>query len=231
MSNYPPPGYPVPGYPPAGYPPQRPRSGCGGCLSMLLIFLGVIFLLIIAMCCGGFFYLKSYLSSSISQQPADVRQISDEIISIRTAAPLEPVAGGRFQMPIVGKSLGQGVLYADKNHKAILILASFSEMFGPQLEEQIRQALESGQFPDLPAENNTNQEKLKDVKTNTIERTIQGEKAVFEVTEGIGVQSNKARIRVHGALKGKTGPTVFILDADEETLTRKKVEEMIDSME
>ena len=57
MSNYPPQqGSPLPGYPQDGYPPQRPRSGCGGCLGKFLIFLGVIFLLIIVLCCGGIFY-------------------------------------------------------------------------------------------------------------------------------------------------------------------------------
>src|SRR5271165_6105339 len=127
MSNYPPPqGFPTQGYPQETYPPQPPHSGCGGCLGKFLIFLGVIFLLIIALCCGGFFYLRSYVASSVSQRPAEVQTISDEIISIR-AAPLEPVAGGRFLVPIVDKSLGQGAVYSDKNHKSILVLASFGE--------------------------------------------------------------------------------------------------------
>ena len=58
MSNDPPPqGYPPPGYPQAGYPSQQPRSGCGcGCVGKFLILLGVVFLLIIATCCGVIYY-------------------------------------------------------------------------------------------------------------------------------------------------------------------------------
>ena len=233
MSNYPPQqGYPPPGYPQVGYPPPPPpRSGCGGCLGKLLIFLGVIFALIIAICCGGIFYAKSYIASAITQKPAEVQTISDEIISIRVPAPLEPVGGGRFQVPIVGKAFGQGALYADKNHKCMLVLASFGEMFGPQFKDQILQALESGQSQKQPGEKNENAEELKDVKTLKYERTIQGEKAVFDIIEGTGVQSGKQKIRVQGAFNGKTGPAVFILDAEEETLSKKEVETMIDSME
>ena len=47
---------------------------------------------------------------------------------------------------------------------------------------------------------------------------IQGPKAVFDISEGIGVKSGKKKIRVQGAFKGKTGPAMFILDAEEDTL-------------
>jgi len=235
MPNYPqpgyPPGHPTPGYPQEGYPPQQPRSGCGGCLGKFLIFLGVIFLLIIATCCGGIFYLKSYIASSISQDPAEIQTISDEIISIRVPAPLEPVAGGRFQVPIVGKTLGQGAFYSDKNHKSTLVIASFGEAFGPQFKDQLLQGLQSGQSQKQSADKNGNQEELKDVKKTRHERTILGEKAAFEISEGIGAQSGKQKTRVQGAFLGKTGPAILILDAEEETLSRKNVEKMLDSME
>ncbi|MGA2258002.1 MAG: hypothetical protein ABSG53_25335, partial [Thermoguttaceae bacterium] len=196
-----------------------------------LIFLGVVFLLMIAMCCGGFFYLKSYFASSTSQQPAEVHKISDEIISIHIPAPLEPVAGGRFQMPILGKSLGRGAVYSDKNRTCILVLASIGDAFGPQLKEKILQGLEQGQSQNQPADRNENHEKLKDEKKTHRERTIQGERANFDITEGIGVQSNKKKIRVQGEFKGKTGPAILSLDADVETLPREQVDKMIDSME
>ena len=232
MSNYPPPqGNPPQGYPQGGYPPQQPSSGCGGCLGKFLILLGVIFVLVIVMCCGGVFYMKNYIASSTSQQPAEVQKISEEIISIQVPPPLEPVGGGRFQVPIFGKSLGQGAIYTDKNHKCMLVLASIGDAFGPQFKDQILQGLESGATQNQPAGKNENQEQLKDTKTSKLERTILGEKAVFEITEGTGVQSGKQKIRVQGGFKGKTGPAIFILDAEEETLSRKKVEEMINSME
>jgi hypothetical protein len=182
------------------------------------------------MCCGGVLYLRSYIASAVSQQPAEVQAISDEIVTIH-AAPLEPVAGGRFRIPFVDKTLGQGVVYADKNHKSILVLGSFGEVFGKQFQDQFLEGLEKGQFQNGPANKNKNQEELKDIKKTQRERMIHGEKAVFEIKEGVGVQSNKKKIRVQGAFEGKTGPAIFILDAEEESLPLDKVEKIIDSIE
>ena len=91
--------------------------------------------------------------------------------------------------------------------------------------------MESGASEKQSAEKNDQHEDLKDAKTTKLEPTIQGEKAVFNISEGIGVQSGKQKIRVRGEFKGKTGPTVLMLDAEEKTLPREKVEEMIKSME
>ncbi len=232
MSNYPPPqGYPQQNYPQEGYAPQQQRSGCGGCLGKLLILLGIIFALILAMCCGGIFYMKSYVANSVTQQPGEVQKISDEIISINVPAPLEPVAGGRFPVPWVGTTFGQFALYSDKNHKGVLVLASFGEALPPQYRDQLLQSMESGQFQSGPPDNNQSHEDLKDAKKTHRERTIQGAKAVFDITEGVGVQSNKKKIRVQGEFKGKTGPAMLILDVEEDAISLDQVQKMIDSMQ
>jgi hypothetical protein len=238
MSNYPPPqGYPSTAYPPPGYYPpqqQRPSSGCGGCLGKFLIVLGIIFLLLIVSCCGGIFYVtKYYFPSHTSLEPTEVQKISDEIISLR-AAPLEPVAGGRYELPIGGKSIGQGVFYSDKNHKAVLFLVAIGDLFGSQFSDQILQGLESGQFQGQAGAkrgNNENHEELKDVKKTRHEHTIQGDKVVFEIIEGVGEKSNKRKVHVQGGFKGKTGPVLFVLDAEADALSLEQVEGIIDSME
>ena len=228
MSNYPSQqGFPSQGYPQDGYPPARPRSGCGGCLGKFLIFLGVIFALVIAICCGGIFYVKS----SVTGQPADVQAISDEIGPLHVPAPLEPVGGARLRVPLSGTLVYEGAIYADKDRKCTLSLVSFGEAFGQQFKDQLLKSFQSGQIQQRPADKGGSGEDLKDVKKTSRERTIQGDKAVFEISEGIGAQSGKQRIRVQGAFKGKSGPTIFLLDAEEDSLSRKKVEEMIDSIE
>jgi hypothetical protein len=233
MSNYPSPGQqpgqPAFGAPQQGYPPQQPpRSGCGGCLGKFLIALGVLFALLIAVCCGGFFYFKSWAANAVTQDPAEVQKISDEVISVQVPAPLEPVGGGRFKMPIAGTYIGEGVVYADKNQKGSLILASFGDDYA-QLQDSMLQAL-SGQGQNQSAAKNDKTEQLKDAKKTRLEPTIQGEKALFEISEGIGVQSGKQKIRVQGAFKGKSGKAIFVLDAEEDTIPREKVDEMIDSI-
>ena len=83
MSNNPQPSYPPTGQPQPGYPQVAIRlsghaSGCGGCLVKILILLGVVFALILALCCGAFYYGKS---AFFTDQPAQAQKISDEIAS------------------------------------------------------------------------------------------------------------------------------------------------------
>jgi hypothetical protein len=226
-----PPGHPTPGYPQDGYPPQRPTSGCGGCLGKFLIFLGIVFALMLVLCCGGGLYMRSYFIDSVSQQPAEVQAISDEIISIRVQPPLEPVGGGRFKVPFVGTSMGQGVVYADKGRKCILVLASIGDAFGPQLKEQLIQSLESGQSQKQSGNQDDHNEEIKDAKTTDLGPTIHAEKATFKITEGVGAKTGKKKIRVNGKFQGKTGPAVFLLNAEAETLSLEDVKKMIESME
>ena len=102
MSNYPPPGmpqtaYPQPGYPP---PPQPSGCGCGGCLGKFFIVVGVLFFLIIAVCCGGS-YCSCAVKNATTYQQAEVQTIGDEIAAHANPArssPL-PAAGIRFHLP------------------------------------------------------------------------------------------------------------------------------------
>jgi len=239
MSNYPPPGYqpppsyPTPGYPQESYPPPQPRSGygCGGCLGKFLIFLGIVFLLLILVCGGTFYYVYTKFRDSLTYNAPEINKVTDEIVSTDIPDVLKPVGGGRFKMPFVDKTLGQRVVYSDKNHKAILILASWDEGFSPQAGEQILQTLETLMQPQNDADKSSEQmEGLKEAKTTVLEREIHGAKAHFDITEGVGTQSNKPRIRAQGAFKGKSGPANLFLEADEDTLSRAQVEKTIKSM-
>jgi hypothetical protein len=232
MSNYPPPGY----YPPANpayYPPERPRSGCGGCLKWFLIISGILFLLLIALCCGAGFYAQNYFKKSVTDKPDEVRKISEEIISMRVPDSLEPVGGGRFKVPLSGTFLGQGAVYADKDKTSMLLIGSFGDIFGPGFKDQLMQSLENGPGQKKPAnqdDKSDRAEELKDVVKSSINAEIGGEKAVFEMTQGVGVKSNKKKIRVQGAFRGRTGPALLIIDAEEATLSREAAEGIIRSM-
>ncbi len=231
MSNYPPPGmqtaYPQPGYPP---PPPQP-SGCGGCLGKIFILLGVLFFLLIVACCGGGFYLRSYFKNSITQQATEIQSIRDDITSIDIPdPPLSPAFGGRFKMPVSGTFLGQGAGYTAPNNKALLVVASFSDAFGPQFKDQLVKALENGPGGNAGG-NDQSHEELKDVKKSEVERTIRGEKAVFSVFEGVGVKSGAKKIQVQGEFAGKIGASFLFISAEEDTLSRKKVDRIINSID
>jgi hypothetical protein len=232
MSNYPPPGSST-GYTQPEYSPQPQASGCGcgGCLGKVLIALGVVFFLIIALCCGSVFYMQSYVKNSITQQPQQVQVISDEIATIKVPAPLAPAFGGRFKVPFSGTYLGEGVVYTSPDKKSILVLASFSDAFGPQFKENLMKGLEAGPGENKSANNDELNENLKDTKESTIDRTIGGKPAAFRITEGTGVQSGKKKIKVIGDFQGKTGPAVLLINVEETVLSRDAVDEIIQSIE
>jgi hypothetical protein len=235
MSNYPPPGMPQTAYPQAAYPPppQPSGCGCGGCLGKFFILLGVGFFLMIVVCCGGFFYLGSLLQHSITQQPNDVREIREEVAALDVPAPLAPVGAGRIKMPFTGTLIGEGAAFADKDRTSFLFVGSFGTVFGVNFKDQLLKAVESGQFQNKPAnaKDDERSEDLKDVNKSQIDRTIRGEKAVFQITEGTGVKSGKKKIRVQGAFEGKIGPSLLVIDAEEATLSREKVDKIIQSID
>jgi hypothetical protein len=230
MSNYQQSGNVSPGYA-QDYPPERPRSGCGGCLKWFLIISGVLFLIMIGLCCGGVFYAQSYIKNSVTDKQEEVEKISNEIITMSVPKPLEPVGGGRFKIPLVGTLVGQGCIYADKNKTSTLLVGSFGDVFGPDFKDQFVKGLESGADQKKPANKTDKSEELTDVKKSKIEKTIGGQKAVFEITQGVGAESKKKKIRVQGAFQGKTGPALLIIDAEEATLSREAVDGIINSME
>ena len=222
MSNYPPPGmpptaYPQPAYPP---PPQPSGCGCGGCLGKLFMLLGVLFFLMIVVCCGGGYLL---LRNSVATNAAGVDGIKDEITTMQVPQPLQPVFAARI------KQVGEEVIYAAPDQKAIVRLTSFSDTFSTQYREMVRWMLESVQNQPVPAENGG--EELKDLQESIIERTIRGEKVQFHIYEGVGVKSGTRKIRVDGEFKGKSGPTVLTIRAEEATLSREKVDAIIQSID
>jgi hypothetical protein len=172
------------------------------------------------------------MKKAITQQPAEVQTISDEITSMRVPSPpLSPTFGGRFNMPFAGTYLGEGAGFAAPNQKAILIVASFSDSFGPQFKDQLMKGLEAGSGENKQAGNEQGHEQLKDVKKSKVEKTIRGESAVFDISEGVGVRTGVKRIQVQGAFQGKNGPTILIIDAEEATLSREQVDDIIQSID
>jgi hypothetical protein len=173
------------------------------------------------------------IKNSTTQQQGEVQAISDEIASIRIPQPpLEPKAGGRFKFPIVGP-VGEGAIFtagSGPKPNAVLIVASFSDAFGPQFKQQLMQGLESSSNQQKASENDDLNEELKDTKDSTVDRTIRGQTAKFHISEGTGVKSGKKKIKVNGAFQGKTGPALLMIMADEQTLSREKVDDVIQSI-
>ena len=243
MPNYPQQqGFPQqPGYPQqAGYPPQMgfpqqpggawappPQTGMG-CGTKLLIVLGLLFLLMILVCCGGFFGLGYYVKHAVTQDSVAVKDITEDITEIEIPSPLEPAGAGRFASPVGGKLLALGAAYVDRQRDGILILIAAGDMFDEQTQLKIRQSLE--QALQQGGVKKESREELQQRKESRKEMTIRGEKATFTIVQGVGAQSHEPRIQVQGVFQGEIGPVMLTLDANAERLPEDKVIKMLDSI-
>jgi hypothetical protein len=145
--------------------------------------------------------------------------------------PFSPSFGGRFNMPFAGTYLGEGAAYTAQGQKAVLLVASFSDTFGPQFKDQLIKGLEAGPGENKGGSNDDAHEELKDKKTSKVEKTIRGQSALFDITEGVGVKTGVKKIQVQGAFQGKSGPAILFITAEEKTLSREDVDKIIQSIE
>jgi hypothetical protein len=228
MSNYAPPGlqptaYSQPGYPP---PPQPSGCGCGGCLGKFFLLLGVLFFLLIVLCGGAVYFGYQSLNKSISRQPAAIQAVQEEIASLQVPPQLKPVAGGHVN--ILGTDLGEGVVYSAADGKCAMIVARPAGNQVPQ--NLLVLSLIWAEKQQHPTANMDLMEDLREVKTNSMARTIGGQEATFEISQGVGVKSGKKKIQVQGTFQGKSGSTLLIISAEEDTLSRKQIDEIIKSI-
>jgi hypothetical protein len=240
MSNYPPqpgslpPGpqqpFPAqPGYPPGSepYPPPRAGMGCG---MKILIALGVCFLLLLILCCGGG-YMVSKSFKPITA-PKEIDAMTREMTDIDIPARLEPTGGIDMRLPLVNKTLMRFAVYSDKNSNeekaSNLILMAMGDFFAGQNQDQIRQSINDSFNKSTGRQNK--QEKLQNEQHSTIDRTIRGEKVTFTVVKGTGAVSHVPRMRVQGVFPGKAGMVMLLLDANTDKLPEKEIDEMIESI-
>ncbi len=144
--------------------------------------------------------------------------------------PLQPVAGGRYKIPFTDKPLGQGANLRLAGQEGDFDCGVVQDAFGPQFKDQLMKNLSAGPSQQTPSENDDLNEALKNLKESTVERTINGETAQFHITQGEGIKSGTKKIRVNGAFQGNTGPAMLIISAEEATLSREKIDEIIKSI-
>ena len=201
-----------------------------GCGAKLLIFLGLLFLLLILVCCGGGFLAFSYIKHLATADPAAVQAATNEIASITVPEPLQPAGALDLHFPFSGQRIAVFAAYMDKaDRKSSLMLAAFGQVLDPQTQGKIREAFE--QSLGREGSEGEGREPLLDRKEFQKRRVIRGEQAVFTVTKGIGAESKKPRIEVEGTFQGKTGTVMLILQADADRLPEQKVLDMLDSIE
>ncbi|MGD0896250.1 MAG: hypothetical protein ABR915_00355 [Thermoguttaceae bacterium] len=223
-----------PGYPPSqGFPPPvvvyPPKTGMG-CGAKLLILLGVLFLLLILVCCGGFFGFTYWVKNSVTTDANAVRTATEEITSIDVPAALEPAGAMNLHVPMSGRLIMVLVAFADKGpHKNdLLVLIASGEFLDEQTQSKVREAFQ--QSLAQQGIQQEGQEQLKNRQSSVEERVIRGQAARFTIIKGVGANTGRQRIEVQGTFQGKTGAAALMLQADADRISEADVLKMLDSI-
>jgi hypothetical protein len=214
---------------PEGMPPyQKPGMSTG---TKVLLILGIVFLVLVLLCCGGgvfvFWAGASYMKDAISDDPQVVRRVTGEIVDIEMPDELEPQFSMDMKVPFSDERFMVMVGYGDQAKGTAVMLASFGKEFAAQGQAQMKDQMEQqlrqrGVAPD---------QNLGPQEVTEREIEVRGEPVKFAFATAKDPESGKERIMVNGAFQGETGPVMIMVFADPEVLSEEEIVEMIESIE
>jgi hypothetical protein len=208
-------------------PPEKPGMSTG---TKVLIILGIIFLVLVLLCCGfgGAFvwWGTAYMKDAISDDPQVVREVTGEIVEIDIPDKIKPLFSMDMNVPFSDQRVMVMVVYGDQGDGTAVMLASFGEAFADQGQAQMRQQMEQslreqGFSPDSGAGAGEATEK---------EIVIRGEPVKFMFATAKDPDSGEDRIHVTGMFEGNTGPVMIMVFADPEKLSEEEIVEMLESI-
>jgi len=207
--------------------PEPARTGMSGTAKLLMV-LGITFGVLGLLCCGGIggglFWSYRLLKNSMSEDPATIHRITDEIASIEIPESFEPKVSVDFQVPFTGQKSIKWVAYEDAAHEGSLMLAQFDEAFGDEasMREQLRISVRDsgrGDRDDI------------DVKTSEkYESEINGAPAKFTIAEGTRRNTSHEYWEVVGTFRGKEGPAILIFTMKAADFSKEDVMKVIHSI-
>ena len=206
--------------------PEYSRPGMSGTTKVLLgmgIGCGVLVLL----CCGFFgastFWLVRTAQHALTQDPEEIRRLTDQIVNIKIPESLPPKAGMDLSVPIVGSKFMTWVAYGVEDDRNGLFLAQFAE--GLVKEEDMRT-----QWKDSMRQSGQNDwDDIKVEESDKVDVPINGSPATFTIAKGQDSKSKEVW-QVMGSFHGKGGPAMLVLKVDTDDFTREQLFEILNSM-
>ena len=208
---------------------QPPKKGMSGGTKALLI-VGIIFGLLILLCCGGLvglgIYGASYFSDAMSQDPAVIAECTAQFVEMEIPPQFAPVMSFDMTIPFSGEALMVWVVYADEPSGSMLMMASLGAVMVAQNQEDVqRQLKESMRQQGLAAG-----EDVDEWESSVREIEVRGEPTAFTFAVGKNTETEAQRIEVSGMFEGQSGPVMLILSADAAVIDEEAVVEMIESI-
>lgn len=204
------------------FEPELPRKAGMSSGKKALIILLSIFGGLLLLCCGGVVYVVSKIKNSASGDPAVVKQVTQEIVTIDIPVEYRPIQSVEMDLPIIPKikmAVYQGatestsLVLMEINVPAEDIEAQQDEMRN-NMKEQGRGGVELENVEKLPL----------------TEVTIQGQKVPFQFTKGNDPNTGKKIIQVQGVFKGKNGMIMLMLQVPEADYKRENIDKMLKSI-
>lgn len=204
-------------------PPEKTGMGCG---AKLLIFLGVLFVLLIVVCCGGTLLSGWYFGKSVSEDPDQIAAVTREIVEIDIPEELSPQLSFNVKVPFTGQKFMTWVGYADPATASLLVLASFGETLQGQDQDQLAAQIQQS----LREQGLASEQNVRDWQRSTREIEVRGEPVSFDFATGEDADSGARRIEVTGTFEGDGGPVLLSFSGDAEKFPEETIVEMIESI-
>lgn len=207
-------------------PPQNP--GMSGTTKVLLgcaIAAGVLMLLV----CGGmiaaFFYAQSYLKNAMVDDPAAIRRMTSEIVTIEVPPGLEPKLGLNLEVPVTKEPLAIAVVYAGEQEHSALSMFEFLMAMPEEQRKQVQTQLEQSM-----SQQAQRQRKIEIQESKTHDTEIHGQPAHFIIAKGQDTSSKQDVWQVTGEFQGAKGAAVLMFAGPVEKFTEDDIVKMLDSM-
>jgi hypothetical protein len=207
--------------------PESGRPGMSGTTKVLLV-LGICFLVLVVVCCGGFAAL-TYWGISLAKratitEPAEIRRVTEEIVTISIPDSFKPERAMDFPIPFNEGSV-KAAIYDDTAADGKLLLSQIDTPLannpgaGPQLQGSMFNREETFGHKTIVVK-----------ESEKFETEINGESATFNIGQGVAQDSDDEFWQVTCEFHGKTGPAKFELRIKSADFSKEQVMELLRSM-
>ncbi len=205
--------------------PPPARRGMGTSAKVLLT-LGIVFGVLLVVCCGGIGIYVYSVGRSFTTDPAAVRKVTAKIATVDVPRQFTPVvAGDNVSVPFTGVSVSFAI-YAEYPDGNTILLAAVK---GKDIERMSQEELE-GQVKQTTASQPGGAKQIEVKETHQRKITVRGKPVSFTFSTGKEVQSGKPWLQATGMFQGDDGMTMFIFSGDASKYSEDQVAQMIESI-
>jgi hypothetical protein len=191
----------------------------------VLIILGLVFGVLVVLCCGGVIWVIYSVAHSFSDDPATTATVAAQITDIDVPDGLRPAGSMDMKLPIVGRIMA-AAFYQDTTTHSGLILLQMKAEYRDSDEAEIRRLFNQS----LGQQNVPEEEEVLIQESSQKQVVIRGQPAAFTIAKGKGAKSGNARIQVTGLFPGKTGVAMLMINADAKQYPEETIIKTIESI-